>query len=974
MRAWVGMVALLVGACRVTAPDDGNGSGATADDRDGDGVTDLKDCDPDNADVYPGATDGCDGIDNDCDDSVDEDVDVTSWFRDQDGDEFGDPDQILVQCAQPNAYVALGTDCGPSDASIFPGAPEHCDGLDHDCDGVVMEADAIDLYPWFPDVDGDGFGDATGLISACEAPAGFVGNPDDCDDTRDDVSPHAAEVCDDADVDEDCDGLADERDTWWAGGSDFYPDFDHDGFGDAESAPAWRCDAPFGYAANSADCADEVRGIHPGADERCNGYDDNCDDVVDDDAIDRAVWYADADVDGYGDAARSVEACEAPSGFVDVLDDCNDHNDTVHPGATESDCDGVTDYNCDGSFGEADADTDGWSACEECNDADASVSPDALEVCNGVDDNCDGSTDGADAVGVSVYYVDADGDGYGDAGNTRLACAVSPGIVTDASDCDDSDAAVNPAAVEDCATADDDDCDGTTDASWAYNCIAWFEDVDADGYGVRSDCLCGPNATFSVPDGGDCDDSTDAVSPGVAERCENGVDDDCDGIDGSCTLDGATATIEGVDIGDLAGTALAAVGDVNGDGFDDIMLGSPGSAYSGVRSGAAYIVAGPIGGAVDLSVATAFLYGEFGGDAAGTTVVGGADLDSDGLSDVMVGAPDADGFDRNSGTAILVLGPLSGSTNLGAADATIYGVTGYDHIGSAIAFGCDMDGDGRLEVLLGAPGSDGGGTEAGAIYLFESRLTGFTPADAAAATVSGDAGQRFGSSVLADADLDGDGADDAVIGAPRADGDMPDAGSAFVFLGPLGGSLTTGDADGQWLGETVGDTAGTILALAGDVDGDGLGDILVGAPSADNAAANAGAAYIVFGPALGVSSLAMSDVVIVGGSADDALGSGLAGAIDRDVDGVLDVIVGAPGQDENGADAGQTYVFFGGVAGVLTPADAGVSWPGVAAGDAFGTTVCTPGDLDGDGFGDIVSAAPNALDSTAVASGVAYLL
>ncbi len=965
---------LLAGACRLTEPDGKGLGGVAVDDRDGDGVADLDDCDPDNPGVYAGAIDGCDGVDNDCDTEVDEDVDVKSWFRDQDGDQFGDPDQVRVQCGQPSAYADVAGDCGPADASIFPGAPEHCDGLDHDCDGLIMEDSAVDLYLWYPDADDDGFGAPDFVIHACESPAGFVGNSEDCDDLRSDVSPRAAEVCDDDDVDEDCDGLADELDTWWAGGADFYPDFDHDGFGDDGSAPAWRCEAPFGHVSNSADCADEVRAIHPGVIERCNGYDDNCDEVVDDDAIDRTVWYADADADGYGDAARGADACDPPVGFVESADDCNDHNDTIHPGATESDCDGVTDYNCDGSFGESDADADGYSACDECNDADAAVSPAADEVCNGVDDNCDGSTDGADAAGVSVFFVDADGDGYGDAGNTRLACAASAGLVVDSSDCDDTDSAVHPAAVEDCVTAHDDDCDGTTDISWAYNCTAWYEDIDGDGFGDASDCRCGPDATYTVADGGDCDDSTESVSPAVTDRCENGVDDNCDGVDAPCSLAASVASIEGQDAGDLAGAAMAAAGDLNGDGWDDLIIGAPGNSYSGVNGGAAYIVAGPIGGPVDLAVATAFLYAAYGGDGAGSAVAGGGDLDADGVNDVLVGAPDADWFDRNAGTVAIVLGPFAGSVSLASADASINGESGYDHVGTALSLGSDLDADGKAEIIAGAPGNDGGGTEAGAVYIFEKRLAGIVSAETAGAILTGDAGQRFGSALIAGGDLDGDGLDDLVVGAPNADGDVPDAGAAYVFFGPLTGALTTASAGGVWRGEALDDMAGAALGYAGDTNGDGLGDIAIGAPSSDSGALNAGSAYVVFGPASGADSLSLADLVIRGGAADDALGTGLAGDVDHDVDGRMDVIAGAPGQDELGADAGQTYVFYGGLTGVVGPSDASVSWPGATAGDGLGTAVCTPGDLDGDGFGNILTAAPYALDSTAAASGVAYLL
>jgi hypothetical protein len=172
---------------------------------------------------------------------------------------------------------AAPDDCNDDDALVHPGAEESCDGVDNDCDGEV-DADPVDGGTYFLDEDGDGYGAGEGVI-ACEPVAGSVKNPDDCDDTRSDVSPAAAEVCDDLDVDEDCDDLIDDADDSVdpSSGTVLYADTDGDGFGDpAVSTNA--CDALAGYVATADDCDDADSTINPDAAEVCgDGIENNCD-------------------------------------------------------------------------------------------------------------------------------------------------------------------------------------------------------------------------------------------------------------------------------------------------------------------------------------------------------------------------------------------------------------------------------------------------------------------------------------------------------------------------------------------------------------------------------------------------------------------------------------------------------------------------------------------------------------------------
>ena len=333
-------------------------------DDDGDGFLASEDCDDTNSDVYPGATEVCDEIDNDCDDQVDEaDADdALTWYLDADGDGYGDEGESLIQCEAPKGYVAeskIGFDCNDSDAGFYPGADESdcTDPNDYNCDGSVAYAD----------LDEDGW-------AACE----------DCNDGNADVHPDATEICDE--IDNDCDGLNDDETTVWTPEPpDWHLDADAEG-GDEESATAMRC--AFGHVAESAE------------------------------------------------------------GF-----DCDDSNDAFHPGAEEADCTDPNDYNCDGSVAYEDADADGWAACEECNDGDADVNPDATETCNGIDDDCDGDVDDDDSSveGTSPWYIDHDGDGYGSEDYILNRCETPSGtpmthpVATMVAD-------VNPAADEICTT------------------------------------------------------------------------------------------------------------------------------------------------------------------------------------------------------------------------------------------------------------------------------------------------------------------------------------------------------------------------------------------------------------------------------------------------------------------------------------------------------------------------------------------
>jgi hypothetical protein len=940
-------------------------------------VAAATDCDDGDAGVHPGAAEVCDAIDQDCDGDIDEDaVDAPTWYIDDDGDTHGADTTVLATCEAPTGYVAGADDCDDTAADVYPGAPEWCDGVDHDCDGAVDEASAVDATTWYADADTDTYGDAGVRATACEAPAGYVANATDCDAAASGTHPGATEVCDAANTDEDCDGAADDIDSAATGKTSWYRDADGDTYGGTTTTSA--CDQPVGYVATSTDCNDASAAVSPAATEACDAanVDEDCDGAADDldgAATGKTRWYLDADGDTYGGTTNTT-ACDRPSGYATTATDCDDTDATVNPAASEV-CDAADiDEDCDGSADDLDAsasgqtvwylddDGDGYgstsaSACDapadhvavgaDCDDSVASVNPAATEACDtaNTDEDCDGAADDLDtaATGKTSWYRDADGDGYGLASANLSRCDQPSGYVTDAADCDDASASVSPAGTEVCDAANtDEDCDGLADDldTSVSGRSTWYADADNDGYGGPNIAMAceAPSGHFATST--DCDDAEADAYPGGVEVCDDGIDQDCSGSDDSCPLAGTYDPDDSYDVkiyGESDGDGFShslATGDFNGDGESDLLVGASQEYYSSSAShgGVVYGYYGPFTSGVSSAYDTDdFLKwsSQAGVGDYGERIYNLGDLSDDGKDDLAIGYGDV---------ASLFYGGDTGSANNSTYD-------GYFPCKSADAAGNAEGVSGSVNWVCGYPSYS---SSRGLAYVY--RDTSST----VRATLNGEyGGDAAGSDVAGGGDVDGDGIDDLWVGAHLNDAAGTYAGALYLLYGPVSGTVNLSAADVKVTGNSSSDYLGNRVIMPGDVDGDGKDDVIVAAQRADfGSRRQAGELYVITTPVSGTAD-ATSYATIGGESAYDYLGYTADPAVgDIDGDGELDLLAGAT--QPGGNFEGGAWLVYGPLVGSIDlDTDADAAWYGASHADHLGDVAVLP-DSNGDGRDEIV--------------------
>ncbi|MGD9315889.1 MAG: FG-GAP-like repeat-containing protein [Anaerolineae bacterium] len=399
--------------------------------------------------------------------------------------------------------------------------------------------------------------------------------------------------------------------------------------------------------------------------------------------------------------------------------------------------------------------------------------------------------------------------------------------------------------------------------------------------------------------------------------------------------------------GDYFGGSVASAGDVNGDGYADVIVGAFGYA-SGAGPGRAYAYYGSASG-----LPTSPSWDASGGsddDRFGVSVAGAGDVNGDGYADVIVGAEDSNG--SNVGQVFVFAGSESGIST--SPVLTLTAESEGDGFGTVVAGAGDVNGDGYADVLIGAPGYDSDVGRAYAHYGSASGL-GTTPrwtADGATTL------ERFGISVAGAGDVNGDGFSDVIVGASGWKGGI---GKTYIYFGNERGLKLSSDWSAN--GENSLDYFGFSVDGAGDVNGDGYADVIVGAYGYDG---DRGKAYVYHGRAVLPDETV--DWTVTGESQDDRFGRALAGAGDVNGDGYADVIIGAP-QHSGGSLRGWLSVYVGGAGGLSANED----WyaRGESNGDYFGYPVAGAGDVNGDGFADLIASA--ALYNAGTFRGQAYV-
>ncbi|MBF0106420.1 MAG: FG-GAP repeat protein [Deltaproteobacteria bacterium] len=800
------------------------------------------DCNDYDARVHPGVTETCDTRDNNCDGEVDEGV-----------------TNACGTCGAVPAEVCDGVDnnCnGATDEGVTNACGtcgdvpvEVCDGVDNNCNGVTDE----------------------GVTNACGT----------CGDVP-------AEVCDG--VDNNCNGVTDEGVTNACGTCGAVPvevcdGVDNDCNGTADDGLADRPTAnQQGACSGDMVTCGGTLGWHPKPTnhvktaEVCDGIDNDCANGIDNGLTTRPAGNT------QGLCSGNTEFCDGTNGY---------QPSPANYTPTAEVCD-TRDNNCNGATDEGVT-----NACGTCGDV-------PVEVCDGLDNNC---ADGVDE-GLPLYrwYADADSDNYGDAEVYVSNCYSShPSHVANPDDCNDTDPTINPGVLEDLTRIGDENCDGQGIGNLSA-ADAVFEGDTASDYTGFSMANVGDMDGDSVPDilvGAPSLRSLEPFGTGEAVLLTGHPENFLDM--------GAEIYHKGVNLGDSAGVTVASAGDMNDDGVPDVIIGATTVDNGGLDAGAAYLIYGPYISDVSLSSADFVINGIAQYDDVGYMLHSAGDFNCDGYDDLLIGAAYNNNGGTNAGEVYVIYGPLTtGSMSLSSADVTIRATEAWSLFGNS-GVAADLDVDGCSDLVLGAPMAGTTDKGKVYIFKgSESPASLMTTASADAVFTGGTDGEWAGSglAIKENADLTGDGNVDLVIGSQYNNCNDTHSGAVYIVSDPLTSrTLSTSESaficgDGSF--DQLGDYSSSLDI--GDLDGDGVYDLVIGNESRGD---SEGMTFLFFGPINGTKNASDADQILNGESDGYYAGRSAIFIDDMNSDGILEIGIGDPATGATCSGCGSAYIING---------------------------------------------------------------
>ena len=398
----------------------------------------------------------------------------------------------------------------------------------------------------------------------------------------------------------------------------------------------------------------------------------------------------------------------------------------------------------------------------------------------------------------------------------------------------------------------------------------------------------------------------------------------------------------------LFGLSVATAGDINGDGYSDVIIGAP--TYDSVQTdeGRAYVYYGSAGG---LQAVHSWKYEtNQTGENFGYSVACAGDINNDGYSDVIIGSPFYDNGQANEGRAYVFRGSMTGISFV-LSPWTYESNQADANFGFSVASAGDVNGDGNSDIITGGYRFNTSFSNDGVVYVFHS--TGATyPASPTSIRTGTQTGEFFGYSVSTAGDVNGDGYSDVIIGAPLFDGGQTDEGKCYAYLGSSSGIAVTP----VWTKEhnETGGQFGISVSTAGDMNADGFADVILGGNFLDNGHSDEGRAFVYLGYSGGLNN--GSSIIYESNQASSEFGFSVATAGDINGDGFSDVIVGAHEYDNGSTGEGAAFVYLGSATGMGTTA--GWTADGNQTSANFGFSVSTAGDVNGDGYSDVIIGAP----------------